>query len=375
MTAISMVLLKKYDYYGPYAEDAMDWKSIQFWIAIIQNVSTFVAFAGLLKFYHAVDKELAWCRPFAKFLCIKGVVFMTFWQGSALKILAETTDVGANGGSADKWSEQIQNFLICLEMLLFSIAHFYCFPIEEWQPGYKVNFRKAKFGETLALNDFFSDLKIIMTTENTSKKKKKKHSKEPSESTIPEEDGESATLDDSVSAMDTSVDEEDTTDAFVRALTSGINSYEDNNEGENQENSVNEEQVHDAQQRLGNMLGEMLFSSTTSSSPKVSSPNAQRLSLDDGTSSEGNKNDEHSGLGSNQSQGTGVDEESGILDSEMEDVEEKTGLLTGEPSTSLRNNLRPSIFTTISQHQAPKDEVEEGEVLNEINDEEDPKKE
>ena len=370
-----MVLLKKYDYYGPYAEDAMDWKSIQFWIAIIQNVSTFVAFAGLLKFYHAVDKELAWCRPFAKFLCIKGVVFMTFWQGSALKILAETTDVGANGGSADKWSEQIQNFLICLEMLLFSIAHFYCFPIEEWQPGYKVNFRKAKFGETLALNDFFSDLKIIMTTENTSKKKKKKHSKEPSESTIPEEDGESATLDDSVSAMDTSVDEEDTTDAFVRALTSGINSYEDNNEGENQENSVNEEQVHDAQQRLGNMLGEMLFSSTTSSSPKVSSPNAQRLSLDDGTSSEGNKNDEHSGLGSNQSQGTGVDEESGILDSEMEDVEEKTGLLTGEPSTSLRNNLRPSIFTTISQHQAPKDEVEEGEVLNEINDEEDPKKE
>ena len=106
-----MVMLKKYNYFGPYATDATDWKSIQFWVVIIQNISTFVAFTGLLKFYHAVDKELAWCRPFAKFLCIKGVVFMTFWQGSALTILAETTDVGG-GGDASEWSEQIQNFLM-----------------------------------------------------------------------------------------------------------------------------------------------------------------------------------------------------------------------------------------------------------------------
>jgi hypothetical protein len=74
-----------------------------------------------------VDKDLAWCRPFAKFLCIKGVVFMTFWQGLAISILAQTTDVG--GQDEVEWAQSAQNFLICLEMLLFSIAHFYCFPV------------------------------------------------------------------------------------------------------------------------------------------------------------------------------------------------------------------------------------------------------
>ena len=341
VTAISMVMLKKYNYFGPYAEDATDWKSFQFWIVIIQNISTFVAFSGLLKFYHAVDKELAWCRPLAKFLCIKGVVFMTFWQGSALTILAETTDVGG-GGDAGEWSEQIQNFLICMEMLLFSIAHFYCFPIEEWQPGYKVNYRKAKFGETLALNDFFSDLKIIMTNGNHSKKKKKKHSKEPTESTIPEEDGETATVDDSESALD----EDDTTDALVRALASGIESYEDDEDSNVLDVSVNEEKIHNAQKRLDNMLGEMLFSP------------ARPRTVDRGASMESNNIDE------DEEEPNGVDEENGIVDlSEVEEEEEQivetTGLLTGEESTSLTNNLRPSIFTTISQQQTPGEVDEE----------------
>jgi len=104
VTSIALFVLHRYNYFGPFATDSMDWKSIQFWINIIVNVSTAVAFTGLLKFYHAVDADLAWCRPFAKFLCIKGVVFMTFWQGMALKIMAQTTDVGGGGDTANSWS-------------------------------------------------------------------------------------------------------------------------------------------------------------------------------------------------------------------------------------------------------------------------------
>ena len=60
---------------------------------------------------------------------------MTFWQGLAITVLAETTDVG--GKDAEEWAMSAQNFLICLEMLLFSIAHFYCFPTDEWEEDYK----------------------------------------------------------------------------------------------------------------------------------------------------------------------------------------------------------------------------------------------
>ena len=134
LLTIANVVMAKLNYYG-LGTGPHDYRSPQFYVMIVQNFSVFIAFAGLLKFYHAVDKDLEWCRPFAKFLCIKGVVFMTFWQGVAIAVLAETTDLGgANNNQTDEWAKSSQNFLICLEMLLFSIAHFYCFPVEEWNP-------------------------------------------------------------------------------------------------------------------------------------------------------------------------------------------------------------------------------------------------
>lgn len=158
LTTILNVTLAKLEYYGG-ADNPHDYRAPQFYISIIQNLSVFTAFAGLLKFYHAVDEDLQWCRPFAKFLCIKGVVFMTFWQGLAIVVLAETTDVG--GGKSDEWAKSAQNFMICLEMLLFSIAHFYCFPTEEWNPDYRARVSRG-LNETLAFGDFVQDLKLIL---------------------------------------------------------------------------------------------------------------------------------------------------------------------------------------------------------------------
>ena len=196
VTTTAIVVLQKMQYYGGGAGPT-DYRSPQFYITIIQNISIFVAFTGLLKFYHAVDKDLAWCRPFAKFLCIKGVVFMTFWQGLAISVLAQTTDVG--GSDADEWAKSAQNFLICLEMLLFSIAHFYCFPTEEWEEGYRVKHADGNFGDSIALGDFLSDLKLILKADTTGKKlkKSKKLLLVPSQaphngpSSIPEGDDES----------------------------------------------------------------------------------------------------------------------------------------------------------------------------------------
>jgi hypothetical protein len=162
LTTTAMVVLEHMQYYGA-GDGPTDYRAPQFYITIVQNVSIFVAFTGLLKFYHAVDKDLAWCRPFAKFLCIKGVVFMTFWQGLAISLLAQTTDIGgASSEDAEEWAKSAQNFLICLEMLLFSIAHFYCFPTDEWEDGYRVKHSQGQFGDSIALGDFFSDLKLIL---------------------------------------------------------------------------------------------------------------------------------------------------------------------------------------------------------------------
>jgi hypothetical protein len=59
LTTTAIVVLGKLEYYGA-GDGPTDYRSPQFYITIIQNISIFVAFTGLLKFYHAVDKDLAW---------------------------------------------------------------------------------------------------------------------------------------------------------------------------------------------------------------------------------------------------------------------------------------------------------------------------
>lgn len=105
----------------------IDWTSPRLYIYILLNISVAFAFYGLMTFYQATEKQLAWCDPWPKFLCIKGIVFMTFWQGIAI------TGMSVAGIVDEKSALAAQNMLICIEMLLASIMHHLFFPYQEWQ--------------------------------------------------------------------------------------------------------------------------------------------------------------------------------------------------------------------------------------------------
>ncbi|EED95548.1 predicted protein, partial [Thalassiosira pseudonana CCMP1335] len=96
----------------------LDWTSPQIYIVIVTNLSIFFAFRGLVKFYHATRTYLAWCNPWPKFLCIKGVVFMTFWQKMTISIIVHVAyaDKFKSNEEATDFVARSQNFLICLEM-------------------------------------------------------------------------------------------------------------------------------------------------------------------------------------------------------------------------------------------------------------------
>ena len=366
-TTTAMVVLGKLEYYGA-GTGPTDYRAPQFYIVIVQNISIFVAFTGLLKFYHAVDQDLAWCRPFAKFLCIKGVVFMTFWQGLAISILAEMTDVG--GSQSDEWAQSAQNFLICLEMLLFSIAHFYCFPTEEWEEGYRVKHAQGKFGDSIALGDFFDDIKLILKA-NAGKKKKKRKSSSP---TIPEgaaaddeegssTDAASLSNDDQPTSLHSSDNQLDAAElAIAEALEGSLL------ESENEDDP----DIEEAKKRLldNKMLSPEFFEAasdeenaddedddgTGAEDSNAMDAVRKRLMLS-GDASSGDDNDVEEARTTDDDhqyrrspENVGAANETSVRNDGAE-PNERTSLLLSPPNdggTSFIESLRPSIFTTVA---------------------------
>ncbi|ALC39132.1 CG5850 [Drosophila busckii] len=101
------------------------------YIVVINNISQFVAMYCLVLFYRANREDLKPMKPVPKFLCIKAVVFFSFFQGVLLNAMVYyglIKDIfGSDVGDANLAS-MLQNFLICIEMFLAAIAHIYSFP-------------------------------------------------------------------------------------------------------------------------------------------------------------------------------------------------------------------------------------------------------
>lgn len=159
-------------------EARWDYHYPQLYLMVIENISIFFAFTGLLRFYHVVKDDLSWISPFSKFMCIKGVVFLTFWQGLMISIIAnawyeDKNQIDRIQASIDaaEWSKRAQSFLVCLEMFVFAITHVFVFPVEEWEDGFKEKETKRIRSELggLALKDFIKDVKRIMISQKKQK--------------------------------------------------------------------------------------------------------------------------------------------------------------------------------------------------------------
>jgi Organic solute transporter Ostalpha len=109
------------------------------YLAFFQNMSVMYALYCLALFFHAVSEELRepidW-HPLGKFLCIKGVVFFTWWQGVLIFSLKEHGIIDRMGSwSSVQVANGLIDYCIVVEMVLFAIAHSYTFTYTEYLPG------------------------------------------------------------------------------------------------------------------------------------------------------------------------------------------------------------------------------------------------
>nr|XP_022904394.1 transmembrane protein 184C [Onthophagus taurus] len=105
----------------------------------VNNISQFIAMYCLVMFYKASLAELRPMRPLPKFLCIKAVVFFSFFQGVLIDVLVYSGAITPNKPNNDddlSISTRLQNFIICIEMCMAAIAHHYSFSYKPYiRPG------------------------------------------------------------------------------------------------------------------------------------------------------------------------------------------------------------------------------------------------
>lgn len=151
---------------GTYQEGYIGISSGYFWSGLIYNVSISISLYALALFWVCMNEDLKPFRPMPKFLCVKGIIFASYWQGFFLSILvwlgALPDDVA--GYTPDNLAASIQDALICFEMPAFALAHWYAF---SWHDYADITISAARMPVKHALRDAFGSVDLIQDTKET----------------------------------------------------------------------------------------------------------------------------------------------------------------------------------------------------------------
>ncbi|KAG9096268.1 hypothetical protein FS749_008801 [Ceratobasidium sp. UAMH 11750] len=118
-------------------------------------------------FWVCVNADLRPFRPMPKFLCVKGILFFSFWQSITISFLVSIGLIKRLGPYTDveHISLAITDTLICYEMPLFAIAHSFAFSISDFVDSSTQHVARMPFLH--ALRDAFGLLDVLVDARAT----------------------------------------------------------------------------------------------------------------------------------------------------------------------------------------------------------------
>lgn len=153
---------------GTYQEGYIGLRSGYFWSGIIYNISVTVSLYSLGLFWVCMHGDLVPFRPVPKFLCVKLIIFASYWQGFLLSLLVWIGAIPDNveGYTRNNLAAAIQDALICVEMPIFAVAHWYAF---SWHDFADNSILSARMPLGFALRDAFGIRDLIEDSKLTFK--------------------------------------------------------------------------------------------------------------------------------------------------------------------------------------------------------------
>ncbi|KAH8692142.1 organic solute transporter Ostalpha-domain-containing protein [Talaromyces proteolyticus] len=122
-----------------YCETSISPVFAHFWVLLIESIAVSIAMYCLIQFYIQIKGDIAQHKPFLKIVCIKLVIFLSFWQSTIIDLLTSSGLVkGSDKIALQDWNNALPNLLICMEMATFAVLHLWGFP---WR-HYVINMQK-----------------------------------------------------------------------------------------------------------------------------------------------------------------------------------------------------------------------------------------
>eukprot|EP00927_Polykrikos_kofoidii_P056081 TRINITY_DN50264_c0_g1_i1.p1 TRINITY_DN50264_c0_g1~~TRINITY_DN50264_c0_g1_i1.p1 ORF type:complete len:427 (-),score=35.45 TRINITY_DN50264_c0_g1_i1:111-1391(-) len=115
--------------FGIYDEEKIGMDSGYVYVAFVDNVSVSASLYFLVLYYMATKSGMSEHSPFAKFVCIKIVLFFSFWQSMflvelcALGILQDIQEPDGETYTCNERATAIQNSLVVVQMFALAVAH------------------------------------------------------------------------------------------------------------------------------------------------------------------------------------------------------------------------------------------------------------
>lgn len=118
------------------------------WVMVIEAAAVTVAMYCLIQFYVQIKDDIREHKPLLKVAAIKLVIFLSFWQSLLISFLTSTGAIKANNQfQTPDIKVGIPAMLLCIEMALFSVFHFWAFSWKPYTIGSKESAREAVPGD------------------------------------------------------------------------------------------------------------------------------------------------------------------------------------------------------------------------------------
>eukprot|EP00055_Hartaetosiga_balthica_P017354 m.115825 g.115825 ORF g.115825 m.115825 type:complete len:568 (-) comp9295_c0_seq12:2801-4504(-) len=123
---------------GKYGDSDVAFDKSWIYIVFLNSLSQIWAMYCLILFYYGFKQDLESIKPFQKFLTIKAIIFLSFWQNVVIAFLVEAGAIKTKSSWSYYTSESvaagIQDFLICIEMFIAALVHHSVFSYKEHMP-------------------------------------------------------------------------------------------------------------------------------------------------------------------------------------------------------------------------------------------------